>query len=76
MHKSGAEAHRLKIYVLIGLLSNVVLYLIKTTCHCEPARTLAWQSVLLFVPSTLSKREKENGLPRRFASRNDIRLIG
>ena len=27
MHKSGSEAHRLKIYVLIGLLSNGVLEL-------------------------------------------------
>ena len=38
--------------------------------HCEPVRTLAWQSPILrlFVP-------QENGFPRRFAPRNDVGRI-
>ena len=38
----------------------------KTPCHCEPARTPVWQSVL---PRTAP--HKGNGLPRRCAPRND-----
>ena len=40
---------------------------LKTPCHCEPVRTLVWQSVL---PRTAPHRG--NGLPRRCAPRNDI----
>ena len=48
-----------------ALVRLIVLLLTKKTCHCEPVRTLAWQSVLLFAAGTLSEREKGNGLPRR-----------
>ena len=44
---------------------------LKTPCHCEPVRTLVWQSVL---PRTAP--HKGNGLPRRCAPRNDIFLVG
>ena len=40
---------------------------LKNPCHCEPVRTLVWQSVL---PRTAP--HKGNGLPRRCAPRNDI----
>ena len=32
------------------------------SCHSEPVRTLAWESV---------SPKKKNGLPRRYAPRND-----
>ena len=41
---------------------------LKTPCHCEPVRTLVWQSVL--PPRTAP--HKGNELPRRCAPRNDI----
>ena len=41
---------------------------LKTPCHCEPVRTLVWQSVL--PPRTAP--HKGNGLPRRSVPRNDI----
>ena len=40
---------------------------LKNPCHCEPVRTLVWQSV---PPCTAP--HKGNGLPRRCAPRNDI----
>ena len=41
-------------------------------CHCEPARTLVWQSVL---PTHRTPcRKGKYGFPRRFAPRNDISM--
>ena len=37
-------------------------------CHCEPARTLVWQSVF---PLCRTITTRGNGFPRRFAPRND-----
>ena len=39
------------------------------TCHCEPARTPVWQTV---IPLRRTSDTWENGFPRRFAPRNDI----
>ena len=39
------------------------------TCHCEPVRTLVWQSV---IPLRRTPVLWRNGFPRRFAPRNDI----
>ena len=39
------------------------------TCHCEPARTSVWQTV---IPLRRTSDTWENGFPRRFAPRNDI----
>ena len=41
-------------------------------CHCEPARTLVWQSV---PPLRRTPVIWKNGFPRRFAPRNDIFII-
>ena len=41
-------------------------------CHCEPVRTLVWQSV---PPLRRTPVIWKNGFPRRFAPRNDIFII-
>ena len=47
----------------------------KKRCHCEPVRTLAWQSVSPvqtdFTEALRNLHRTGYGLPRRFAPRND-----
>ena len=55
----------------LRLFDHVGISLTKKTCHCEPVRTLARQSVPLKMSRFCTCYQGENGLPRRFAPRND-----